>query len=115
MAKFTVLVVAPTAFLLAGCGSSQQGLAQKITPNRTQLERAPLTIAMSTVGDFGTGHSWYLSVNSARQAELTIETNPNRICRQFEVTKEQMEEFRKVLLDARFFELDGQYGEHVPH
>jgi hypothetical protein len=112
MSKCTVWVVAVSTLYLVGRIASQQGNNEKIAPNRAQLERAPLTIAVSTEGDFGTGRSWYLSVNSARQAELTIMTS-NRICKKFEVTKEQLEEFRKALLDARFFELDREYGEHV--
>lgn len=83
-----------------------------VTP--AQVENAPLTIAVSTVGRFAKGSSWHLSVNSAGQAELTIETYPNRTVRRFEVSKEQIAAFRKALLDERFFELAPDYGEQVP-
>jgi hypothetical protein len=79
-----------------------------------QLEDAPLTISVSTVGRFGPGRSWHLSVNSAGQAELTIDTIPDGTRKRFQVSKEQMAEFRKVLADGRFFELKGEYGDQVP-
>jgi hypothetical protein len=84
---------------------------QAVTPE--QLEDAPLNISVSTTGVFAKGHSWHLSVNSAGQAELTIDT-PKRIRKQFQVTKEQLAEFRKVLGEGRFFELNGEYGQQVP-
>jgi hypothetical protein len=82
-----------------------------VTPE--QLEDAPLTISVSTVGLFAKGHSWHLSVNSAGQAELIIDA-PKRIRKQFQVPKEQWAEFRKALADGRFFELDEEYGGRVP-
>ena len=78
------------------------------------LEDAPLTVAVSTVGRFARGHSWHLSVNSAGQAELTIDTYPERTRKQFQVPKEQWAEFRKAVIDGRFFELGGEYGSQVP-
>jgi hypothetical protein len=90
-----------------------------VTP--AQLEDAPLTISVSTVGVFANGRPWDLSVNSAGQAELTIGTSPlpvsaarDPIRKQFQVSKEQMAEFRKALADEKFFELAGEYGERVP-
>lgn len=74
----------------------------------------PLTIAVSTVGSFAEGHSWHLSVNSAGQAELTVETVPVRTRKRFQVSKEQMAEFRRALTAERFFELGDEYGELVP-
>lgn len=79
-----------------------------------QLDDAPLTIATSTVGDFAKGNYWHLSVNSAGQAELTIETFPKRTSKRFDVSTEQIAEFRKALVEECFFELESEYGEHVP-
>ncbi|HMC63483.1 MAG TPA: hypothetical protein VKI65_00940 [Gemmataceae bacterium] len=79
-----------------------------------QLENDPLTIAASTVGAFGKGRSWYLSMNSAGQAELTIETYPERTRRQFQVSKEKLAALRKALRQEKFFDLSGEYGEQVP-
>lgn len=78
------------------------------------LEDAPLTISVSTVGTFAEGHSWYLSVDSTGQAELTIDTFPDRTHTRFQVPKEQLAEFRTALAEVRFFELNGEYGEQVP-
>jgi hypothetical protein len=81
-----------------------------------ELEELPITVSAGTVGRFAKGHSWYLSVNSAGQAELTIKNFelPTPIRKQFQVSKEQWAEFRKALADERFFELKGEYGERVP-
>jgi hypothetical protein len=87
---------------------------RKPAPTADQLKDAPLTISVSTVGRFAKGHSWHLSVNSAGRAELTVETFPEPTRRQFQVTKEQLAEFRKALIDERFFELTGEYGQLVP-
>jgi hypothetical protein len=80
-------------------------------------DESPLTIAVSTVGDFAKGGSWYLSVNSGGKAELAIEpslSQPKRIRRQFDITKEQLAAFQKALNDESFFELSGEYGQRVP-
>jgi hypothetical protein len=72
----------------------------------------PLTISASTVGRFRHGHSWYFSVNSAGQAELTIMTIPNTR-RRIVITGNQLEAFRKAMKQERFFELGDAYGQHV--
>ena len=76
----------------------------------------PVTISVSTTGDFAKGHSWHLSVNSAGQAELTVYNfeSPKPLRKQFQVPKEQWAEFRKALVDGRFFDLKGEYGGQVP-
>jgi len=86
-----------------------------------QLEDVPLTISVSTDGVFAKGRPWHLRVDSAGQAELTLGFSPfpvgkgrDPIRKQFQVSKEQMAEFRKALADERFFELAGEYGERVP-
>jgi hypothetical protein len=85
-------------------------------PLPAQADEDPLTISVSTVGRFAKGHSWHLSVNSAGQAELTVNTveSPEPIRKQFQVPKEQWAAFRKALADGRFFELKGEYGDSVP-
>jgi hypothetical protein len=74
---------------------------------------APLTVSVSTVGRFAKGHSWHLSVNSAGQAELTID-GPERTRKQFMVPKEQWAAFLKAVADGRYFELGREYGENIP-
>lgn len=78
---------------------------------KAHVEYGPITVAANCVGDFASGRSWYLSMNSAGQAELTIS---GRAPQQFQVPQEQWKAFRKELLDERFFELADEYGEHVP-
>jgi hypothetical protein len=90
----------------------------RLEPERTvtlpEARDEPLTIAMSTVGRFSEGYSWYLSMNSAGQAQLTIHTFPQPTRREFAVSVEQLASLRKVLKDERFFELADEYGEIVP-
>ena len=103
------------AFVAGGC----EGPKPAVT--LAELDDAPLTISVRTVGLFAKGRPWDLSVDLAGQAELTIGTSPlpigaarEPIRRQFQVTKEQLAEFRKALADERFFELAGEYGQRVP-
>lgn len=114
MFRFTILafstVVASTAFV-AALSNDPPG---KPTVTAQQLKDVPLTIAATTLGDFAKGESWHLSINSARQAELTIETVPERTRRRFELTKAQLDQFRSALIEQRFFELAGEYGQLVP-
>jgi hypothetical protein len=79
-----------------------------------QLQNDPLTISASSIGRFANGHSWYLSVNSAGRAEITIDTFPKRTRREFQVPKEDLVALRKALVEERFFDLADEYGEHVP-
>jgi hypothetical protein len=102
-------VVLTAIGLLPGCREPA-----KPAVTAAQLEDAPLTVSVSTVGRFAKGHSWHLSVNSAGQAELTIETYPHATRKLFQVPKEQWAEFRKTLIDDRFFERNAEYGDHVP-
>jgi hypothetical protein len=74
----------------------------------------PLTIAMSNVGRFSEGYSWYLSVNAAGQASLRIETFPEQTQREFVVPPTQLAVLRAALRDQRFFELGEAYGAQVP-
>ena len=102
------------AFVAGGCEAPKPAGAP------AQIDDTPLTISVSTLGRFAEGRPWDLSVNSAGQAELTIGISPrpgaarDPIRKQFQVTKEQLAEFRKALADERFFELAGDYGQRVP-
>jgi hypothetical protein len=74
----------------------------------------PMTIAASCVGDFAEGRSWYLSVNSAGEAELTIATFPRPTRRRFLVPRQRLSELRRALAEERFLDLAGEYGQVVP-
>ncbi len=113
MLGYTVPYLAGGAALVAALTASS-GEPRKSAVTAAQLQDAPLTISISTVGRFAKGHSWHLSVNSAGQAELTIDTFPDRTRKQFQVSKEQLAEFRTALAQGQFFELGGEYGERVP-
>ena len=109
LAAFIVVALTVGAMLSAAADD-----ARKPAISAAQIKDAPLTIAASTVGQFAKGRSWYLSVNSAGQADLTIDTFPERTVKRFEISKQQFAEFRKALAEERFFELNGDYGQHVP-
>lgn len=81
---------------------------------RHRYLRAPLTLSMSVEGRFVKGCSWDLSVNSARQAELTVYAPLNTKRKKFIITKEQFDKLRETLADSRFFELDPRHGMVVP-
>jgi hypothetical protein len=70
-----------------------------------------MTISASHVGRFE-GASWYLSVNSAVQAELTLRGR-TRTRRVFDVPKIQLEAFRKALNEENFFDLGEHQGGQV--
>jgi hypothetical protein len=91
-----------TAFPLLPCSASA---------THTDL---PLSIAVSTVGDFAMGESWYLSVDSTGQAELTISTLPEKTRRRFEISDAQLAELVAALEKERFFDLKDDYGDLVP-
>src|SRR5690242_19294770 len=113
MLGYTVPCLAGGAALVAVLTASA-GEPRKSAVTAAQLQDAPLTISISTVGRFAKGHSWHLSVNSAGQAKLTIDTFPDRTRKQFRVSKEQLAEFRTALAEERLFELDAEYGHLVP-
>jgi hypothetical protein len=94
-------------------GNRVSGGARVDAEGAAQSDDAPLTISASNGGMFAKGHSWHLNVNPAGQAELTIIATET-IRKQFQVSKEQLAEFRKALADGRFFELKGEYGDQVP-
>jgi hypothetical protein len=114
MPRLGVCGLAGIGLVLMGMISANGDDTRKPAVTPAQLEDAPLTIAVSTVGLFAKGNSWHLSVNSAGQAELTIDSFSEPTRKQFQVSKEQMAEFRKVLGNERFFELASEYGQLVP-
>src|SRR5437763_754300 len=99
------MVRCATPWLMAGALA-----AAAVPPARAD---DPVTVSVSTVGQFAKGYSWDLSVNSAGQAELTT-YGPKTTKKQFQVPREQWAEFRKALADGRFFDLKGEYGGRVP-
>jgi hypothetical protein len=114
MLKSTLTILMAVALTVAAILAAAADEPRKPAVTAAQLKDTPLTIAVSTVGRFAEGHSWHLSVNSAGQAELTIDTFPDRTLKRFQVSAEQLAEFRTALADERFFELNGEYGEQVP-
>jgi hypothetical protein len=64
-------------------------------------------VSASCVGYFS--GTWYLSVNSAREAEITI-TGRQSKQRRFTLTTEQWAAFRQALENERFFWLADDYG-----
>ncbi|OHB65939.1 MAG: hypothetical protein A2V70_19055 [Planctomycetes bacterium RBG_13_63_9] len=81
---------------------------------RALRQEDPITIAASTVGDFSRGYSWYVSINSAGEGQLTVRT-PGRAVRQsFAVSEEQLDVLRDAVANERFFDLDSEYGQTVP-
>ncbi len=106
---FVLLTITMGAVLAAAAAQPGQ-LAAADTP----FKEAPLTISVSTVGQFSSGSSWHLIVNSAGQAELTIDTFPDRTSKRFQLSQEQLDEFRTALTAERFFELSGEYGQKLP-
>lgn len=67
----------------------------------------PITIAMD-------GSYWYLSVNSAGAAELTIPDGSGLKHRSFVVARQKLAELAEALDRERFFDLDRDYGQFVP-
>jgi hypothetical protein len=55
-----------------------------------------------------------LSVNSAGEATLTIQTSPVDTIVNFQVSDQQLRQFTTVLEKEDFFALDGEHGEKVP-
>lgn len=119
MLKHTLVALAILAtFVSLGCrAAGEPAEASGQSPAKVEAlpkTEAPLTLRASTVGMFAKGYSWHLNVDSAGQAELTVDKYPRDIVKRFQLTQEQMAEFRKAVADERFFELDEAYGDIVP-
>lgn len=83
-------------------------------PNNHVLETRQVTITMCS--DAGLSPSdWELSVNSDGQAVLLSEPYAEPpISRNFQLSDEQLQRIRKLLISERFFELKNDYGDLVP-
>ncbi len=82
------------------------------------LTTRPLTIAASTVGRFSKGASWYLSINSAGQAEVHVgrgmsSSSPPKTQKKFQITQQQIDELEQSLEREDFFRLAPEQGESV--
>lgn len=76
--------------------------------------QGPITVVASTSGRFLAADSWYASINSAGQGQLTILDPGGEKTAAFDVSQEQLEALRDLLEETRFFELDEDaYGELV--
>ena len=113
MFKYTVTIVIVVAITVAAIFAMTANEPGTPAITTAEFKDVPLTISASTVGRFSRGHSWYLKVNPAGLAELIIATFPDRTEKRFQVPNEQLSEFRSALVEERFFELNGEYGEDV--
>ena len=101
--------------VLAGCNESENAtptarVASSVAPTLNVIRTYPMTIAASNNGMFWKGDPWFLSVNSAGRAALTIQTAPASVSREFQVTEDQMTKLREQLIQQDFFDLSSQYG-----
>ena len=97
------------ALIVAGASAGSGDLPAVGTSDQDE----PMTVAASCVGRFAKGHSWYLSVNSAGEAELTIAARPQQTHRKFVVPRQKLMEVRRAVEDERFLELTDEHGERV--
>jgi hypothetical protein len=83
-------------------------------PNNHVLETRQITIAMCS--DAGLSpNDWELSVNSDGQAVLLSEPYAKPpVSHNFQLSDEQQQRIRKLLISERFFELKNDYGDLVP-
>lgn len=87
--------------------------ARRFRPVGGDFFELPITVSASEVGRFAKGKSWYLSVNSAGQATVTVDGDLKH-ARQLMVTPEQVAGIRQAAQFLDFFMLDGDYGEFEP-
>jgi hypothetical protein len=80
-------------------------------PSAFEIRSLPITISMDQSGG---RLSWSVSVNSAGEAQLTIDSYSGPTTQEFQVSKVQLDELRELLIRERFFGLDDSYGELVP-
>ena len=76
-------------------------------PGEYQLEQLPLTLSAACLGFFDKPSGWFLSVNSAGEAELTLMDDTKR---RFSLRPEDWRAFRDAVRDQRFFEMADDYG-----
>jgi hypothetical protein len=74
------------------------------------VRERPLTISAAGEGKFDRKAEWYLSVNSAGQAELTLHGPDGIQRRQFEVPPQAMAGLQEALIAERFHRLSPKDG-----
>jgi hypothetical protein len=105
-------VVAALCVALCSC-TNAPAAEEKPAVTEWQVQHCPTTVSGSCLGYFGPKPSgWYLSVNSAGEAELTLQDGKDTR-RQFRVSPEQQRALQKAILDEKFFELSEDYGDLV--
>jgi len=84
-------------------------------PTGDDDEFKPITVSASSRGRFATGHSWYASLNSAGQGQLTIDRPDGCVTKPFRVPMAKLNAFQKMVYEERFaFDLKESYGKNVP-
>ena len=112
-ASLLLCIAAWLSLALAGCADGAAS-EQKPSVTESQVQHCPITVSGSCSGYFGPKPSgWYLSVNSAGEAELTLQAGKDTR-RRFQVSPEQQRALQKAILDEKFFELSEHYGDLVP-
>jgi hypothetical protein len=100
---------------VAAVEAEKQELLAKIgsqaLPTDALIREGPITLAASEEVGLA-GYSWFLSVNSAGNAELANEWQDKK--QTFQITAKQLSELRETLIRERFFDLFYQQGEFVP-
>lgn len=105
------IVIVALGVVLCSCAQEGTGDA-KIAVTEYQVQHCPITISATCLGNFAKGSSWYLSVNSAGQAEVAL-LGVKNTRRQFQVPADQWRALQNAVLDERFFELADDYGDLV--
>ncbi len=131
--QLAMLILALFAVFLAvgdACiGASENDLRPSPEVADSILEHVPLTIVFDKVIESpafnGRPYGWCWSINSGGQAELTISTTAiegkfklmrlKSIRKELRLTVDQMASIRKALRDARFFQLNKEYGPVYVH
>jgi hypothetical protein len=108
----TRAVVAALCLVVSSCTNASAD-EQKPAVTERQVQHCPITMSGSCLGYFGRKPcGWYLSVNSAGEAELTLQDGQNTR-RQFKVSPEQQRALQKAILDEKFFDLSEDHGDLV--
>ncbi len=89
------------------CGSLIIG-RQRNSLTAADIAKNPITVVASEESVWR--EPWTFRVNSAGAAQLTIGAHPQRTS-SFAVSKDQLDQLRKLLIQERFFDLGEEYGE----
>ena len=75
--------------------------------DETQVAKAeePITICVSSTPGFSNKCKWYMSVNSAGSAELTIATPDRFVRREFKIHPTKLDELHKAVIESEYFDL----------